>query len=262
MSDPKKKEIYDRFGEDGLKAGYEEGAGGRGGSSFHSFSHTGNVSAEDLFRELFGQSAGFGASPFGDSFSMFGNGRPSQRQFRKQPDTEVPLNLELEDIYKGVTKKLKITKNVMHADGSMGREDKIHQVEIRPGYKAGTKIRYTGAGSEAPGYAPADVVFIIGEKPHGRFKRNRDNLEITERIPLADAISGTVITVEGLDGRTYKLDCRAEVISPETIKTISGAGMPISKRPGQKGDLVVKFEVSFPSYISPEKKRKLRELLS
>ncbi len=134
---------------------------------------------------------------------MFGGGGRS-RQLRKQPDTEVNLNLDLEDLYRGVTKKLKITKNVMHADGTMGREDKIHHVEIKPGYKAGTKIRYNGAGGEAAGFLPADVVFIVGEKPHNRFKRNRDNLEITQRVKLADALAGTVLKVEGIDGRTYQ----------------------------------------------------------
>lgn len=269
LSDPKKKEIYDRFGEDGLKSGMENGpGGGAGGFHAHFGGGPGFRPPEDLFRDLFGGAAfggPGGGHPFGgghSSFShMFNTGGP-RRAMRKQPDTEVNLNLELEDLYRGVTKKLKITRNVLQADGTTDREDKIHEVVIKAGYKAGTKIRYTGAGGESPGYAPADVVFIINEKPHNRFKRNRDNLEITHKVTLADALAGAVVKVEGLDGRAYQLDCKSEVITPNTVKTISGAGMPISKRPGHKGDLVIKFDLSFPSYIAPEKKQKLRDLLS
>lgn len=171
------------------------------------------------------------------------------------------LNLDLEDLYKGVTKKIKISRNVVNADGSTSREDKIHHVEIKPGYRAGTQIRYTAAGGEAVGYQPADVVFIVGEKSHGRFKRNQHNLEVTHKISLADALGGSDVQIRGMDNKTYQLECR-EVITPETVKTISGGGMPISKRPGEKGDLVVRFAIQFPAYLNSEKKRKLRDLLA
>lgn len=273
LSDPKKRQVYDQFGEEALKGGMPEG----GASGFQGFGSNGGAahfgtrfrSPEDLFSEFFG-----GASPFTSSFgdagggaggfqSMFHGGGPrGPRALRKQPDTEVNLNLGLEDLYQGVTKKLKISKNVLRADGSTGREDKIHQVEIKPGYKAGTRIRYTGAGGEAAGYQTADVVFIVNEKLHPRFKRNRDNLEVTHSLSLTNALAGTVISVEGIDGKLYQLDCSQEVINPDTVKTISGAGMPISKRPGQKGDLLVRFSISFPSYLNSEKKRKIRNLLS
>ncbi len=267
LSDPKKKEIYDRYGEDGLKSGMHENGGG--GASFHSHGFgAGFRSPEDLFRELFENGGGFSAASFGGSgggfhdtagfTSMFGG----NRRMRKQPDTEVNLNLELEELYRGVTKKLKISKNVVNADGTTSREDKIHHVEIKPGYKAGTKIRYTGAGGESVGYYPADVVFIVNEKPHSRFKRDRDNLEYTQKITLADALAGTVVQVKGLDEKKYQLDSTNDVITPNTVKTIAGAGMPISKRPGERGDLIIRFEIQFPRYLSSEKKRKVRELLA
>lgn len=267
LSDPKKKEIYDRYGEDGLKSGMHEN-GAAGGASFHSHGFGGGFrSPEDLFRDLFENGGGFSGAGFGSGSafhdtsgfsSMFGTGR----RMRKQPDTEVNLNLDLEDLYRGVTKKLKISKNVVNADGRISREDKIHHVEIKPGYKAGTKIRYSGAGGEAVGYLPADVVFIVNEKPHARFKRDRDNLEYTQKISLADALAGTVMQVKGLDDKKYQLDSTNDVVMPNTVKTIPGAGMPISKRPGEKGDLIIRFEIQFPKFIESEKKRKLRDLLS
>ncbi|KAI0562969.1 Chaperone J-domain containing protein [Gracilaria domingensis] len=278
LSDPKKKEIYDSYGEDALKAGMDEMP--RGGPGPFRFNSSGNMrDPNDLFNEIFGSMGGFGGmggmggmrgmggmggmggfSSMGggpQGFSSFSHGRAP----RKQPDTEVSLFLSLEELYGGVTKKLKITRNVARADGGVDRVGKVHEVQIKPGYKAGTKIRYNGAGSEAPGYLPGDVVFIIQEKDHPHFKRNGNNLEYTYRISLADALAGSSVTIPGLDGRGYRLDC-PEVITPNSEKTISGAGMPISKLPGQKGDLIVKFNVVFPTYLHPAKRERLRELLS
>jgi len=40
-----------------------------------------------------------------------------------------------------------------------------------------------------------------------------------------------------------------------------GEGMPVSKEPGKKGNLVVAFDVVFPRQLSDAQKGKLRELL-
>ena len=45
-------------------------------------------------------------------------------------------------------------------------------------------------------------------------------------------------------------------------KSIKGEGMPLSKQPHQRGDLVIRFNIIFPKYISEEKKAKLRNLLA
>lgn len=37
--------------------------------------------------------------------------------------------------------------------------------------------------------------------------------------------------------------------------------MPISKKPGQRGNFVVKYNVKFPTYLTPEQKTKLKEIL-
>jgi molecular chaperone DnaJ len=94
LRDPNKKSMYDRFGHEGLK-------GGSYGGGFHD--------PFDIFREVFG-GGGFG-SIFEDFFGA-GSGRGGRRDQRKGSDLQIRLKLTLEEIAAGVTKQLKIKKQV------------------------------------------------------------------------------------------------------------------------------------------------------
>uniref|UniRef100_F1L3M9 DnaJ subfamily B member 5 n=1 Tax=Ascaris suum TaxID=6253 RepID=F1L3M9_ASCSU len=67
LSDPKKKEIYDKYGEDGLKAGGEGGPGGPGGYHYEF--------QGDPMR-MFAQFFGGGEDPFSSFFNGSGVGGP------------------------------------------------------------------------------------------------------------------------------------------------------------------------------------------
>jgi DnaJ-class molecular chaperone len=91
--------------------------------------------------------------------------------------------------------------------------------------------------------------------------REGNDLVHSRRISLSDALCGITMEVKSLDGRVLSLAV-PEVIKPGHSKSIAGEGMPISKAPGQRGNLVIRFEVAFPSYISDSKKVQLRQLLA
>ena len=75
-----------------------------------------------------------------------------------------------------------------------------------------------------------------------------------------DALTGFEITTRALDGRTLRIPV-TEVIGPSSVKVVTGEGMPVSKAPGRKGDLRIKFDVQFPTHLSKEVKAQLRTLL-
>jgi DnaJ-class molecular chaperone len=52
-----------------------------------------------------------------------------------------------------------------------------------------------------------------------------------------------------------------EGVQPGATKRIRGEGMPVSKSPGTRGDLVVRFSVTFPPHLSEDKKRDIRRIL-
>ena len=100
LSDPDKRQRYDQFGHAGV--GSSAASGGAGGFG-------GGMSMEDIFSR-FGDLFGGGGFDFG-GFGGFGGGGGG-RQALRGSDLRARVRLTLEDIEKGVEKKLKIKKNV------------------------------------------------------------------------------------------------------------------------------------------------------
>lgn len=86
----------------------------------------------------------------------------------------------------GCTKKMKISRKVFQADGSSRKEDKVLTIDVKPGWKSGTKITFQREGDQTPNKIPADIVFIIRDKPHPHFKRDGSDLRYTAKISLTE----------------------------------------------------------------------------
>ena len=77
--------------------------------------------------------------------------------------------------------------------------EEILAINIKPGWKKGTKITFPDKGNQKPGTLPADLVFVIDEKPHDVFKRDGNDLVCLKRIPLVDALADCSFTVTTFD---------------------------------------------------------------
>ncbi|XP_010601569.1 dnaJ homolog subfamily B member 13 isoform X3 [Fukomys damarensis] len=184
LSDPVKRGIYDKFGEEGLKGGIPLEFGAQTpwttGYVFH-----GNP--DKVFHEFFG-----GDNPFSEFFEAGGSevdlnfGGLRGRGVKKQdPPIERDLYLSLEDLFFGCTKKIKISRRVLNEDGySSTIKDKILTIDVRPGWRQGTRITFEKEGDQGPNIIPADIIFIVKEKLHPLFRRENDNLFFVNPIPL------------------------------------------------------------------------------
>lgn len=154
LSDPQKRQIYDHYGEEGLKSGKIPNSASSSEASSSSFSsrmpsfhpqrqHPPNAAsfrfnprdAEDIYAEFFGSEGGgsaggsaggrggrtfrdgnFRNGHFNSSGGNYGaNGHSSE--LRKAPAVENPLPCSLEDLCKGVKKKMRLSRNVYDASG-------------------------------------------------------------------------------------------------------------------------------------------------
>ena len=72
-------------------------------------------------------------------------------------------------------------------------------INVKPGWKSGTKITFQREGDQAPNKIPADIVFIIRDKPHALFKREGSDLKYTAKVSLKEV--GTKTEVPPRDRR-------------------------------------------------------------
>jgi DnaJ-class molecular chaperone len=215
LSDAQKKEIFDKYGEEGLKAG-AGGSSAGGGASPGSYSYTWSGDPNETFKMFFGSNnpfnmffdngaddddgfGGFGGGfPFRSGFGSMGgaggggvHGHPSGNLASKKKSQDAPiyhdLLVSLEDIANGCTKKMKISRKVLNPDNRTTHvEDKVLTIDVKPGWKAGTKITFPREGDQAANTVPADIVFVIKDKSHPHFKRDGSDLIYTAKIPLRD----------------------------------------------------------------------------
>lgn len=300
LSDPKKREIYNTYGLNGLKEGVHE-------SPF---------ATEDIFSHI------FGGSPFGGMFGMDG---PRRRRQRGE-DAIHPLKVSLEDIYNGKTVKLQVDHTVIckacdgvggrsgavltcqscrgrgikvtfkhigpnmmqqvqstcpdcHGDGEVinekdacknckGRkvlkEVKYLEVVVDKGMRDNERIVFRGEGDQQPGVEPGDIVIVLQTKPHEVFHRDGCDLYMTHSVTLTEALCGFEMVLKHLDGRDIVIrEARGSVIKPRCIKGIRGEGMPLYRNPTEKGNLYIKFDVDFPEnhFVDEAKLKELEALL-
>lgn len=241
----------------------------------------------DLFSSIFGSMGGMGGGgmdgdPFGGGGggggpSMFGGPpggssrrRPGQshahshQQEAPPAPAEItrPLALTLEELYKGGTKRLKITRHRQNGT----EEEKILEIAYKAGWKKGTKIKFAGAGHEDEYGQGQTIVFVVEEKPHARVKREEDDEIVSVDIPLLEALTGSTTPtkqVEQLDGRKISVPVPKGVIRPNQETRIPGEGFPITKASSTKkvGDMVVRWNVVFPERITPAQAEGLKKIL-
>lgn len=138
--------------------------------------------------------------------------------------------------------------------------EEVLAINIKPGWKKGTKITFPEKGNHKAGATPGDLIFVIDEKPHPVFKRDGNDLVINHRISLLDALTSKTINITTLDGRVLPLKVSG-VIKPGQEMVIENEGMPISKEPSKNGKLRIKFDIKFPSRLTSEQKSDLRRVL-
>ncbi|XP_076040938.1 dnaJ homolog subfamily A member 2-like isoform X1 [Oratosquilla oratoria] len=301
LSDPQKREMYDRCGLRGLQeGGMESGFPG---------------SAEDLFSHF------FGGSPFGGMFGGFGGGmRTGRRGPQKGENTVHKLKVSLEDVYNGKVAKLQLSKNVICApcNGIGGRpgatqpcrtcngrgikvtitqlgpgmvqqmqsrctdcegegqviserdrctscrgkkvtqQTKLLEVHVDKGMREDQRITFKGEGDQMPGVEPGDVIIVLQEKPHELFKRDGVDLYMKYDITLTEALCGFTMVIKHLDGRQIAIrNPPGTVLEPGCLRGIEGEGMPIYRNVFEKGNLYIRFDVTFPDkYFAPEQKLK------
>ncbi|CAK9233624.1 unnamed protein product [Sphagnum troendelagicum] len=280
LMDPHTRAIVDIYGEEGLKknipnvASGTQGFSNGGATNMHRYQPR---DAEEVFNEFFGgvnPFAGLGGDPniwkhhclteeeIAMPVIMAGDTSPQKKKGpRKSGDLENKLLCTLEELFSGCIRKVKISRSVMDPGRkTLVPRQEILTIQVQPGWSKGTKITFPEMGNPQGKLMPADLVFIIDERPHDTFKREGDNLVTVQKISLTDALIGHTVTLKTCDGRILNIPC-SDVIHPGYEKVIQNEGMPILKEPGKKGNLHIKFDLKFPKHLTPDQKTSIKKIL-
>lgn len=130
------------------------GQGGMGGGGVDGF--------EDIFASMPRSSPGSGTRSRQQRF----NGAEPARHRAATPEVttvERPLPLTLEELFKGVHKKMKIKRKAFdEVTGKRTTQDKVLEMDIKPGLKKGSKIKFKGVGDQEEG-GQQDLHFVVEE---------------------------------------------------------------------------------------------------
>lgn len=146
--------------------------------------------------------------------------------------------------------------------GGRGEVEKTESltVTIPVGVEDGMALRVAGRGmaSPRPGGVPGDLYVVVRTRPDPRFQRDGADLWRQETLPVPDAVLGTRLEVETLDGGKAEVKVPAG-IQPDTVLRLRNKGLP---RFGSKarGDLYLQVKVRIPEKPDREE-RELYERL-
>ncbi|KAI8993180.1 dnaJ-like protein subfamily B member 4-like protein [Pilobolus umbonatus] len=210
--------------------------------------------AEDLFSQYF--------STFSTPYST-NNTHTNNERFggyfnceNKPKSVKRVISVSLDDLYTGVTKRMKVIRNVNNK-----KKDKILSINIQPGWREGTTICFPGAGDQLSSGRRQDIEFELHQVSHPVFKREGDNLHITLSLSLLESLVGFKKTITKLDGTTAVVENSNSVIHSGNETILIGEGMPRLNNPTDKGDLIVHFCINFPTELTTEQCDALKKIL-
>jgi molecular chaperone DnaJ len=141
--------------------------------------------------------------------------------------------------------------------GGEGRrsEERELEVEIPPGIHDGQRIRLSGEGDAGVlGGRAGDVYVLVLVRPDPRFVRDGNDIVSTVDLTMTEAALGTKVRVPTLDGEA-ELEFKAGT-QPGEVRVLGGRGMPVLQGLG-RGDHRLLVSVGVPRNLTPEQ----RELL-
>jgi DnaJ family protein A protein 2 len=110
------------------------------------------------------------------------------------------------------------------------KEKKVLEAQIDKGAPNNCQYTFHGEADEFPGQEAGDVVIVVQEQPHKRFKRKGADMLFEHKISLVEALTGVDFILTHLDGTKIRVKNEpGEVIKPDDLKTIPEKGLPFYK---------------------------------
>ena len=276
MSNPDKRAVYDKYGEEGLKPGLGHmpedmfdmfSKKNKGPKKTKSVMHPVSCSLEELYngkksrvkitRDRFCEKCNGQGGEHGESVKCvvcLGSGMILKQEMMgfgqfAEKKTYCDVCDGLGEVYTNITR-------CRECQGKcVVQKPKVIEVTIDKGSYDGTKYIFHGESDEAPKKEAGDIVFVVAEKKHEIFKRKGADLLMNKEISLLEAMCGVDFTIQHLNGESFRVKTEeGQVIKPDQILTVPEKGMPFYKNAYKYGNLFIMFKVQFPDRINEDQK--------
>lgn len=235
----KLNEAYDTLKDSNKKANYDATSGGSGMGGNPGFHYKTTTNVHNI-NDIFGQA--FGGQRVGGGFSVEDilNGFETRhRRPVSNRDININYSITLEESFRGKETEIK-------ASTPDGQSRNIH-LSVPAGIENGMRIRYSGEGIHQFKQLPAgDLYVTIRIIENKRFTRYNNDLRSFVEVDVLDAMGGTHILFENIDGNTIKVRIPEGTQPGQTLR-VPGKGMPSwrNKRDG-RGDLYLEVKINIP----------------
>ena len=296
LSNSEKRQIYDAYGEDGLKSGFGSGGFNQGFEGFQ-------TDFGDIFGDVF-------ESFFGE-FSSRG-----RKKTRKGEDLKFDIEITLEEAFSGVKKEFEYERldlcdkcggsgakspnsikkcptcggrgrvqysqgffsftqtcpkchgegkiisdpcGVCRGAGVINKKNKTN-IKIPPGVEDGNILRVKGMGDVNNYGESGDLYLEVKIKHHKDFERNKNDLIFNVNIDVIDAVLGTEVEVPLIEGGKTKIKIPAGTQHGKILR-LSEKGM-LHPQMKKRGDMLINIKLNIPTSLTSEQKElflKLKE---
>mgnify|MGYP001562128775 CR=1 FL=1 len=138
------------------------------------------------------------------------------------------------------------------------RKQEEIKVTIPAGIDNGEMIRLPQQGEAIKTGIAGDLYVKIHVKSHTIFRREGSNLIMNLPVKLTDALLGTTVPVETLEGKILEVKIPPMKRAEELLR-VAGKGIPSD---GGRGDLIIRLEVALPHKLSGTARKTVEELKS
>lgn len=269
ISDPEKRRKYDKYGDRWQQADeIEEAQRRQSAAGWARGAPDGGLSFESVGGDF--------GSIFDSIFRRDRGGPRSQPARRRGQDVETPVEISLEEAFRGTTRTVnlqtaelcptcggsgEVAGAICHACQGAGQVARPRRLEVKvpPGVKTGSRVRVAGEGRPGTSGGPnGDLYLVTTVLPHNRFERKGDDLQEEVAVPYLDAILGGEVEVPTMSGRVA-LRIPELTQSGRQIR-LAGKGMPALGQPGRHGDLLVRVRIELPEHLTAEEREHFERL--
>ena len=243
LSDPKRRALYDEFGPDALRTGFDE----KKAEAYRQWKRQG-FSPEagipfdlgDFERVNVGD---FGPFDFGSIFGDLFGGRARSRRAGPSPagglDARAEIDVDLREAVLGGEREVRVAGLTL-------------RVKIPPGVGEGSQIRLAGQGGPgAFGGPPGDLYLTVRLREHPLVRREGKDLVVDLPITVPEAVLGAEVTLPTFDG-PVRLRVPPGTQAGTRLR-LRGRGLP-DLRGGGRGDLHAVVKIVLPETSEPLRK--------